>query len=112
MRGTGFDADDGAALLRAFQGLQVESAAQGDAHKKVAQELESSVADPFDNWAAGHAERIRETQHVLLDVYIGTYEEKGGDVRLICLSLLHTHSSTNSDCQVEASLPHEVAPCK
>jgi hypothetical protein len=82
-RGTGFDTDDGAALLRAFQGLQTESAAQGDAHKSLAQELEKMVADPFENWAAGHAERIRETHHVLLNVYIKTYEDKGFDVRHI-----------------------------
>ncbi|KAG9123785.1 hypothetical protein FRC07_013964, partial [Ceratobasidium sp. 392] len=79
-RGTGFDADDGAALLRAFQGIQTESAAQGDAHKNLAQELEKMVADPFENWAAGHAERIHETQHVLLDIYIKTYEDKGLDI--------------------------------
>ncbi|KAG8744195.1 hypothetical protein FRC10_010661 [Ceratobasidium sp. 414] len=79
-RGTGFDTDDGAALLRAFQGLQTESAAQGDAHKNLAQELEKMVADPFENWAAGHAERIHETQHVLLDIYIKTYEDKGYDI--------------------------------
>ena len=86
--------------MRAFQGLQVESAAQGDAHKSLAQELENLVADPFENWAAGHAERIRETQHVLLDVYIKTYEEKGGDVCLICLcqsahTLTHQFRSPN-----------------
>ncbi|KAG8736397.1 hypothetical protein FRC12_017622, partial [Ceratobasidium sp. 428] len=80
VRGTGFDADDGAALLRAFQGLQAESAAQGDAHKNLAQELEKMVADPFENWAAGHAERLQETQHVLLDIYIKTYEDKGLDI--------------------------------
>ncbi|QRV88863.1 Rho-GTPase-activating protein [Ceratobasidium sp. AG-Ba] len=79
-RGTGFDADDGAALLRAFQGLQAESAAQGDAHKNLAQELEKMVADPFENWAAGHAERIHDSQHALLDIYIKTYEDKGYDI--------------------------------
>ncbi|KAG8687764.1 hypothetical protein FRC08_011783, partial [Ceratobasidium sp. 394] len=79
-RGTGFDVDDGAALLRAFQGLKTESAAQGDSHKNLGEELEKMVADPFENWAAGHAERIRETQHVLLDVYIKTYEDKGFDI--------------------------------
>lgn len=35
----------------AFRGLQAESTAQGQAHKTVAAELETLVADPFDQWA-------------------------------------------------------------
>lgn len=43
--------DDGASLLMAFRGLQAESTAQGQAHKAIATELETLVADPFDQWA-------------------------------------------------------------
>lgn len=38
----------------AFRGLQAESARQGDAHKAIAKELISLVADPFEDWAEGH----------------------------------------------------------
>lgn len=52
--GTGFVADDGASLLMAFRGLQAESAAQGHAHKSIAKELNTLVADPFEEWARGY----------------------------------------------------------
>jgi hypothetical protein len=35
----------------AFRGLQAESATQGQAHKAIAGELDSLVADPFELWA-------------------------------------------------------------
>ncbi|KAJ7890684.1 hypothetical protein B0H14DRAFT_3081767 [Mycena olivaceomarginata] len=46
--GAGFGSDDGASLLMAFRGLQAESATQGQAHKAIAGELDSLVADPFE----------------------------------------------------------------
>jgi hypothetical protein len=49
--GAGFGSDDGASLLMAFRGLQAESATQGQAHKAIAGELDSLVADPFELWA-------------------------------------------------------------
>ncbi len=52
--GTGFNADDGASLLLAFRGLQAESAAQGQAHHTIANELATLVADPFEEWAEGY----------------------------------------------------------
>jgi hypothetical protein len=50
----GFEADDGASLLMAFRGLQVESATQGQAHSNIAKELTTLVADPFQDWASGY----------------------------------------------------------
>jgi len=35
----------------AFSGLQAESATQGQAHKTIAHELRTLVAEPFDEWA-------------------------------------------------------------
>lgn len=55
--GSGFDADDGAALYMTFRALQSESVKQGQAHKAVANELATSVADPFGEWASEHAVR-------------------------------------------------------
>lgn len=52
--GTGFGVDDGASLLMAFRGLQAESKAQGEAHKAIAKELNTLVADPFNEWAQGY----------------------------------------------------------
>ena len=52
--GTGFEADDGASLLMAFRGLQVESATQGQAHNNIAKDLTTLVADPFEEWASGY----------------------------------------------------------
>lgn len=54
MTGTGFDADDGASLLMAFRGLQRESAVQGQAHRNIAKELTTLVADPFAKFALRH----------------------------------------------------------
>lgn len=56
--GTGFAADDGASLLMAFRGLQAESAAQGQAHKSIAKELNTLVADPFEDWAQGYRVKL------------------------------------------------------
>jgi len=53
--GTGFEKDDGATLLMTYRALQAESAKQGEAHKATAQELATLVADPFGQWASGHA---------------------------------------------------------
>ncbi|HEV7737605.1 MAG TPA: hypothetical protein VGO47_09590, partial [Chlamydiales bacterium] len=47
--------DDGATLLMTFRALQSESQNQGEAHKTVAKDLASLVADPFGQWASGHA---------------------------------------------------------
>lgn len=38
----------------AFRGLQAESVAQGEAHKAIAKELHTLVADPFNEWAQGY----------------------------------------------------------
>lgn len=59
----GFDADEGASLLMAFRGLQAESAAQGEAHRALAKEINTLVADPFEDWARGHRVRafVRST---------------------------------------------------
>ena len=56
--GTGFSADEGASLLVAFRGLQAETAAQGQIHLNIAKELESLVAEPFDNWAQSYKVRF------------------------------------------------------
>ncbi|CCO28439.1 Rho-GTPase-activating protein 8 [Rhizoctonia solani AG-1 IB] len=106
-RGTGFDADDGAALLRAFQGLQAESTSQGNAHKNLAQELDSMVADPFDNWAAGYAGRIRDSQHVLLDVYIKNYEDKSVEVNKLKQAYLNKTRLANEAEDDAKFAPHQ-----
>ena len=38
----------------AFRGLQAESVAQGDVHRNTAKELQTLVADPFNEWANDH----------------------------------------------------------
>ncbi|CAE6441078.1 unnamed protein product [Rhizoctonia solani] len=106
-RGTGFDADDGAALLRAFQGLQAESAAQGNAHKNLAQELETMVADPFEHWAAGHAARVRDSHHVLLDGYIKNYEDKGVEVNKLKQAYLNKTRLANEAEDDAKFAPHQ-----
>ncbi|CAE6519375.1 unnamed protein product [Rhizoctonia solani] len=106
-RGTGFDADDGAALLRAFQGLQAESAAQGNAHKNLAHELDTMVADPFEHWAAGHAARVRDSHHVLLDVYIKNYEEKGAEVNKLKQAHLNKTRLANEAEDDAKFAPHQ-----
>jgi hypothetical protein len=46
----------------AFRGLQAESAAQGQAHKTIAAELDTLVADPFDQWAETYKVCIASVQ--------------------------------------------------
>jgi hypothetical protein len=41
-----------------FRALKSESVKQGEAHKAVAHELATLVADPFGEWASGHAVRL------------------------------------------------------
>ncbi|CAE6425835.1 unnamed protein product [Rhizoctonia solani] len=106
-RGTGFDADDGAALLRAFQGLQIESTSQGNAHKNLAQELDSMVADPFEHWAAGHAARIRDSHHVLLDVYIKNYEDKSVEINKLKQTYLNKTRLANEAEDDAKFAPHQ-----
>ncbi|KAF7965016.1 hypothetical protein HWV62_1048, partial [Athelia sp. TMB] len=78
--GTGFHADDGASLLMAFRGLQAESAAQGAAHRTLANELTTLVADPFADWAKGYRERIGAQRALVLDSWLGAYEAGKADV--------------------------------
>ncbi|RXW11827.1 hypothetical protein EST38_g14029, partial [Candolleomyces aberdarensis] len=78
--GTGFGADDGASLLLAFRGLQSETAAQGQVHKNIANELESLVADPFDHWAQGYKDRLREQRTTVIDNWLRSYEQAQADV--------------------------------
>ncbi|KAF8584019.1 hypothetical protein K439DRAFT_1653298 [Ramaria rubella] len=80
IRGTGFDADDGAALYMTFRALQTESMKQGEAHRAAAHELATLVADPFGEWASGHATRIEESRKVLIDGWLKAYEMATGDV--------------------------------
>ncbi|KAF5383527.1 hypothetical protein D9615_003598 [Tricholomella constricta] len=78
--GTGFGADDGASLLMAFRGLQAESVAQGQAHKSIAKELNTLVADPFEDWAQGYAERIKQNKGTVVDNWLKSYEQAHGEV--------------------------------
>ncbi|TFK32789.1 hypothetical protein BDQ12DRAFT_474872 [Crucibulum laeve] len=78
--GTGFSADDGASLLMAFRGLQAESAAQGQAHKAIAKELDTLVADPFADWAQGYRERIKQNKTTVIDNWLRSYEQAQGEV--------------------------------
>ncbi|THU99108.1 hypothetical protein K435DRAFT_508387 [Dendrothele bispora CBS 962.96] len=79
-KGIGFGTDDGASLLMTFRGLQVEAASQGQAHLNIAKELESLVADPFDQWAQGYKARVRQSRTVVLDQWLKTYENSQGEV--------------------------------
>lgn len=79
-QGVGFGADDGASLLMTFRGLQDESAAQGQAHKSIAKELETLVVDPFDEWAQGFKERLRQRRHDDIDNWMKAYEQSHGEV--------------------------------
>ncbi|KAI0058993.1 hypothetical protein BV25DRAFT_1890544 [Artomyces pyxidatus] len=78
--GSGFTADDGATLLMAFRGLQAETARQGEAHKAIAHELHTLVADPFQEWARGHRERLEASKSTMIDGFIRSYEHSQGDV--------------------------------
>ncbi|KAF8892093.1 hypothetical protein BD779DRAFT_1670440 [Infundibulicybe gibba] len=78
--GAGFGADDGASLLMAFRGLQAESAAQGQAHKNISKELDTLVADPFDEWAQGYKERLRQNKTTVIDNWLRSYEHAQGEV--------------------------------
>ncbi|KAI0051035.1 hypothetical protein FA95DRAFT_1555078 [Auriscalpium vulgare] len=78
--GTGFSADDGATLLMAFRGLQAETAAQGEAHKAIAHELHTLVADPFEQWAKGHKDRLLASKGAMVDGYVRSYEHSQAEV--------------------------------
>ncbi|KAJ7504519.1 hypothetical protein B0H11DRAFT_521310 [Mycena galericulata] len=78
--GKGFGVDDGASLLMAFRGLQAESAAQGQAHKAISTELETLVADPFDQWAQTYKDRLHQSRASLVDYWLRSYEQAHGEV--------------------------------
>lgn len=48
----------------AFRGLQAESRSQGEAHRAVAKELDTLVADPFEDWAEGYKVLEKELSSV------------------------------------------------
>src|SRR5271170_4057380 len=73
------DRDDGASLLMAFRGLQIESVKQGEAHLDIANDLENLV-HPFESWAEQHAARVANSKALLLDGFLKTYEEAVSDV--------------------------------
>jgi len=43
----------------AFRGLQEESKAQGKVHRDISNDLQTLVADPFNEWAQGYKVRIQ-----------------------------------------------------
>ncbi|KZT27869.1 hypothetical protein NEOLEDRAFT_1154840 [Neolentinus lepideus HHB14362 ss-1] len=79
-KGTGFDADDGASLLMAYRGLQSESVAQGKVHEGIAKELDTLVADPFEDWAKGYKERLRQNRTTVVDGWLRSYEHAQAEV--------------------------------
>lgn len=86
----------------AFRGLQAETVAQGESHRVIAKELTELVADPFDEWAAGHKvrvapfaayitrtlsqlyiqDRIYSSRNAVIDGWLKSYELAQGDVRV------------------------------
>ncbi|KAF7294424.1 hypothetical protein MKEN_01434900 [Mycena kentingensis (nom. inval.)] len=78
--GSGFNADDGASLLMAFRGLQAESASQGNAHKAIATDLDTLVADPFEQWEVTYKDRLKQSKAQILDHWLRSYEQAHGDV--------------------------------
>ncbi|KAJ7760434.1 hypothetical protein B0H16DRAFT_1813870 [Mycena metata] len=78
--GKGFGIDDGASLLMAFRGLQAESTAQGQAHKSIATELDTLVADPFELWAQSYKDRLHQSKGSIIDYYLRAYEQAHGEV--------------------------------
>ncbi|TFK25622.1 hypothetical protein FA15DRAFT_735906 [Coprinopsis marcescibilis] len=79
-QGKGFDADDGASLLVAFRGLQSETLEHGKLHKTISNELETLVANPFDQWAQGYKDRLQEKKDTVIDSWLRTYEQAQADV--------------------------------
>ncbi|TBU60977.1 hypothetical protein BD310DRAFT_874563 [Dichomitus squalens] len=72
--GSVFEEDDGASLLMAFRGIRDESAAQGTLHESIAKELQTSVIEPFEKWAASHKDRLLASKVNMLEGYIHNYE--------------------------------------
>ncbi|KAF8909412.1 hypothetical protein CPB84DRAFT_1743969 [Gymnopilus junonius] len=79
-QGTGFGADEGASLLMAFRGLQAESVVQGQVHDNIAKELNTLVADPFDEWAQAYKQRLAQHKATVVDNWLKTYEQAHGEV--------------------------------
>lgn len=109
------DRDDGASLLVAFRGLQAESMKQGEAHLSIANELENLVADPFESWADRHAARIADSKALLLDGFLGTYEEAvsdvSGNIAIVPVDVSHLQDTTQmaSGDQAEGDLLQQSA---
>lgn len=104
--GTGFGADDGASLLMAFRGLQAESKSQGETHKAIAKELNTLVADPFNEWAQGYKvsttthtqtrstdpflqARLRQNKATVIDNWLRSYEISQGEVERLKVQYLN-----------------------
>ncbi|KAJ7583161.1 hypothetical protein C8J56DRAFT_791259 [Mycena floridula] len=77
---TGFGADDGASLLMAFRGLQGESVMQAQAHRNIANELTQLVVEPFEEWAGGYRDRLKQSKLALLDNWLRSYEHSLAEV--------------------------------
>ncbi|KAJ7587883.1 hypothetical protein C8J56DRAFT_940472 [Mycena floridula] len=77
---TGFGADDGASLLMAFRGLQGESVMQAQAHRNIANELTQLVVEPFEEWAGGYRDRLKQSKLGLLDNWLRSYEHSLAEV--------------------------------
>ncbi|EJD48326.1 hypothetical protein AURDEDRAFT_61186 [Auricularia subglabra TFB-10046 SS5] len=76
----GFGADDGASLLVTFRCLQSDSITQGKAHLALAKELDTVVADPFEEWAHAHKGRVHQSRNVLVDGWLQAYEDGVAEV--------------------------------
>ncbi|KAI6023560.1 hypothetical protein BKA83DRAFT_4261276 [Pisolithus microcarpus] len=78
--GTGFDRDDGASLLMTFRGLQDESIAQGKIHKEIAKDLQTIVAEPFNEWARMYKEQVSSSKGKVLHSWVRAYEDAQKEV--------------------------------
>ncbi|KAI0343232.1 hypothetical protein BDW22DRAFT_1407130 [Trametopsis cervina] len=75
-----FDAENGASLHLAFNGLRQESSAEGQLHGEAAKDLQTKIADPFAQWAAGYKERLSSTKANLVEGYLRAYELAQNDI--------------------------------
>jgi len=84
----------------AFRGLQDESLAQGKVHREIARELQTLVAEPFDEWAekykvqcdddvypgcrlmATNQERLSSSKGTVLHTWVRGYEDAQKEVGL------------------------------
>ncbi|KAK4706180.1 hypothetical protein P7C70_g14, partial [Phenoliferia sp. Uapishka_3] len=87
-------ADEGASLKMGFEALLSSAVQESRAHLHLAEELQKSIATPFEHWSEAHKGRIKSSR-AIIENHLSAYEKKQAEVTK--LKALYDQACRNAD---------------